>query len=149
MASVKGANFTNISASPVVKASSENVGGKLRVWHDTYEASSLASGSDISIAKIPAYATIHDVVIKADALGGSSTLIAGDSGDTNRFIDVVGTWNVAGQSQSMLGGSSTGAPVPAVTGLGHRYTSETDVLITTGGATISGTIYSWVFYPTE
>jgi len=36
-----------------------------------------------------------------------------------------------------------------VTGLGHRYTSETDVLITTGGATISGTIYSWVFYSTE
>ena len=149
MASVKGANITNLDAVPAVPASSEQVHGKMRVWHDTYEASSLASGSDITIARIPIHATIHNVVIKADALGGSSTLIVGDSGDTNRFIDSVGTWNVAGQSQSMLGGSSTGAPIPAVTGLGYRTTAETDILITTGGATISGTIYSWVFYSTE
>ena len=149
MASVKGANITNIDATPVVKVSSENAGGKLRVWHDTYEASSLASGSDITIARIPAGATIHDVIIKADALGGSVTLIAGDSGDDNRFIDAVGTWNVAGQSQSMWAGSSTGAPIPAVTGLGHRYTAETDIIITTGGATISGTIFMWVVYSVE
>ena len=149
MASVKGANITNIDATPVVKVSSENAGGKLRVWHDTYEASSLASGSDITVARIPAGATIHDVIIKADALGGSVTLIAGDSGDDNRFIDAVGTWNVAGQSQSMQAGSSTGAPIPAVTGLGYRVTSETDILITTGGASASGTIYSWVIYSTE
>ena len=149
MASVKGANITNMDATPIVKVSSEEAGGKLRVFHDTYEASTLASGSDITIARIPINATIHDVVLKCDALGGSSTLIVGDSDDTNRFIDSVGTWNVAGQSQSMLAGSSTGAPIPAVTGLGYRTTAETDVLITTGGATISGTIFCWVIYSVE
>ena len=149
MASVNGANITNIEASPITKVSSEEVGGKLRVWHDSYEASSLASGSDITMARMPAGSTVHNVVLKCDALGGSSTLIVGDSSDTNRFIDSVGTWNVAGQSQSMWAGSSTGAPIPAVTGLGYRYTSETDIIITTGGATISGTIFMWVVYSVE
>ena len=149
MASVKGANLTNMDATPVVKVSSENAGGKLRVFHDTYEASSLASGSDITIARIPINATIHDVIIKADALAGSSTLTVGDSGDADRFLGIVGTWNVAGQSQSMLAGSSTGAPIPAVTGLGYRTTAETDILITTGGGTASGTIFCTVMYSTE
>ena len=149
MASVNGAKITNIEATPITKVSSEEVGGKLRVFHDTYEASSLASGSDITMARMPAGATVHNVVLKCDALGGSSTLIVGDSSDTNRFIDAVGTWNVAGQSQSMWAGSSTGAPIPAVTGLGYRYTSETDIIITTGGATISGTIFMWVVYSVE
>ena len=58
MASVKGANITNIDATPIVKVSSENAGGKIRVYHDTYEAASLASGSDITIARIPKHATI-------------------------------------------------------------------------------------------
>lgn len=149
MASVKGVNITNLTATPVVKASSEQVGGKLRVFHDTYEASSLASGSDITLAKIPAYATIHDVVVKCDALGAGVTLKVGDSGDDDRYIGVTGTWNVAGQSQSMLAGSSTGAPIAAVTGVGYRVTSETDIVITTGGAAATGTIYMWVVYSTE
>jgi len=149
MASVKGANITNMDATPIVKVDSENAGGKMRIFHDTYEASSLASGSDITIARIPKDATIHDVVLKCDALGGSVTLIVGDSSDDNRYISATGTWNAAGQSQSMQAGSSTGAPVTAVTGLGHRTTAETDILITTGGASATGTIFCWVYYTTE
>ena len=149
MASVKGANITNIDATPIVKVSSENAGGKIRVYHDTYEAASLASGSDITIARIPKHATIHDVIVKCDALGSGVTLKVGDSGDDDRYITVVGTWNVAGQSQSMLAGSSTGAPVPAVTGLGYRTSDETDILITTGGGTATGTIFAWVMYSVE
>ena len=149
MASVKGANITNMDATPIVKVSSENAGGKIRVFHDTYEASSLASGSDITIARIPKNATIHDVIIKCDALGSGVTLKVGDSEDDDRYITVVGTWNVAGQSQSMLAGSSTGAPVPAVTGLGYRTTAETDIIITTGGAAATNTIFCWVMYSVE
>tara|TARA_A100001015_G_C14604234_1_gene561636 strand:+ start:43 stop:492 length:450 start_codon:yes stop_codon:yes gene_type:complete len=149
MASVKGANITNMDATPIVKVDSENAGGKMRVFHDTFEASSLTSGSDITIARIPKDATIHDVVLKCDALGSSVTLKVGDSGDDDRYIGVTGTWNVAGQSQSMQAGSSTGAPIAAVTGLGHRTTAETDILITTGGASATGTIFCWVYYTTE
>ena len=147
MASVKGVNITNIDATPVVNVDSENAGGKLRVFHDTYEAASLASGSDITIARIPVNATIHDVILKCDALGGSSTLKVGDSGDDDRYLAAVGTWNAAGQVQSMLGGST--AANTAVAGLGYRTTASTDIVITTGGATISGTIYCWVYYTVE
>jgi len=145
MASVKSSAITNLDSVPAVNADGGN-NSPMMVWHDTYEASSLASGSDITIARIPAGATIHDVVIKADALGGSSTLIVGDSSDDNRFLAAVGTWNVAGQTQSMLGGSSTGAATTAVTGVGYKVSSQTDIVITTGGATISGTIYAWVYW---
>jgi hypothetical protein len=149
MASVKSVNITNLDSVPVVLSSSEEVGGKLRVFYDTYEASSLASGSDITIARIPANATIHDVIVKADALGSGVTLSVGDSASASRYIGVTGTWNVAGQTQSMLSGASTGVPVTAVTGLGYRTTASSDILITTGGATASGTIYSWVYYTVE
>ena len=143
MASVKGVAITNLDAVPAVKAGGGNL-SPMMIWHDTYEASSLASGSDITIARIPAGSTIHDVIVKADALGGSSTVIVGESGDTDRFLAAVGTWNAAGQCQSMLAGST--AANTAVAGLGYKVTSETDILITTGGATISGTIYFWVHY---
>ncbi len=143
MASVKGVAITNLDAVPAVNSDGGNL-SPMMVWHDTYEASSLASGSDITIARIPAGSTIHDVVIKADALGGSSTLKVGDSGDDDRYLAAVGTWNAAGQCQSMLAGST--AANTAVAGLGYKVSEATDLKITTGGATISGTIYFWVYY---
>ena len=147
MASVKGVNYTNITADPIVNVDSEQLGGKLRVSYDTYEASSLASGSDITIGRVPANATIIDVILKCDALGGSSTLKVGDSGDDDRYLAVVGTWNAAGQVQSMLGGST--AANTAMGGLAYRTTAETDIVITTGGAAISGNIHCWVMYTVE
>jgi len=143
MASVKSVAITNLDAVPSVMSDGGNLSA-MKVWHDTYEASSLASGSDITIARIPAGSTIHDVIIKADALGGSSTLTVGDSDDADRFLAAVGTWNAAGQCQSMLAGST--APNTAVAGLAYKVSSQTDIVITTGGATISGTIYAWVYY---
>ena len=143
MASVKSVAITNLDAVPSVMSDGGNLSG-MKVWHDTYEASSLASGSDITIARIPAGATIHDVIVKADALGGSSTLKVGDSGDDDRYLAAVGTWNAAGQAQSMLAGST--AANTAVAGLGYKVSSATDLKITTGGASITGTIYFWVYY---
>ena len=143
MASVKSVAITNLDAVPAVNSDGGNL-SPMMVWHDTYEASSLASGSDITIARIPAGATIHDVIVKADALGGSSTLTVGDSGAADGYLAAVGTWNAAGQAQSMLAGST--AANTAVAGLGYKVSEATDLKITTGGATISGTIYFWVYY---
>ena len=69
MASVKGTNFTNITADPIVKIDSGEWSGKMRVQYDTYEASSLASGSDISVARLPKGAKVYDIVVHFDALG--------------------------------------------------------------------------------
>ena len=143
MASVKSVAITNLDAVPAVNSDGGNL-SPMMVWHATYEASSLASGSDITIARIPAGATIHDVILKCDALGGSSTLKVGDSGDDDRYLAAVGTWNAAGQAQSMLAGST--AANTAVAGLGYKVSSATDLKITTGGASITGTIYFWVYY---
>ena len=144
MSSVKGVNYTNITATPIVKTDSEVQGAEIRVSYDQYEAASLASGSDITMCRVPANATVIDVILKCDALGGSSTLKVGDSGDDDRYLAAVGTWNAAGQVQSMLGGST--APNTAVAGMGYRTTADTDMIITTGGATISGTLYMTVLY---
>ena len=86
MASVKGTNFTNITADPIVKIDSGEWSGKMRVQYDTYEASSLASGSDISVARLPKGAKVYDVAIHNDALGSGVTLAVGDSADADRYI---------------------------------------------------------------
>ena len=103
MASVKGVNITNLDSTPSVKASSEQVGGKIRVFHDTFEASSLASGSDITMARLPAFATIHDVVVKCDALGGSSTLKVGDSGENTG--DIISNSSYSTAFKSLVSGN--------------------------------------------
>ena len=140
MASVKGVNFTNITADPIVNADSGEWSGKLRVQYDTYEASSLASGSDISVARLPKGAKVYDIVVHFDALGSSSTVKVGDSGDDDRYIAATSTASAGQMSMSQEG---------AIDGVGYEQTAETDILLTTGSAAISGTIKCAVFYTVE
>jgi len=139
MASVKATNITNLDASPSVLANAGDVHGSVRVFKDTYEASSLASGSDITVARLPLGARVVDILVKADALGSSVTLAVGDSGDADRYITAT-TMNTADKGISLGVDGEIGA-------IGNEIgTGETDVLITTGGATASGTITSVVYY---
>ena len=140
MASVKGANFTNITADPIVKIDSGEWSGKMRVQYDTYEASSLASGSDISVARLPKGAKVYDIVVHFDALGGSTTISVGDSGAAARYIAATSTSSAGQMSMSQEG---------AIDGVGYENTAETDVLLTTGGGSISGTIKCVVMYVVE
>jgi len=140
MASVKGVNITNIDATPVVKVSSDEAGGKLRVYYDSYEASSLASCSDITIARLPKGAKVYDVVIHHDALGSGVTLAVGDSADADRYI----TATAAATAGKILM-SEDGA----IDGVAYEQTAETDVLITTGGGTATGTIKCQVWFTIE
>ena len=140
MASVKGVNFTNITADPVVNADSSEWSGKLRVQYDTYEASSLASGSDISVARLPKGAKVYDIVVHFDALGGSTTISVGDSGAAARYIAATSTSSAGQMSMSQEG---------AIDGVGYENTAETDVLLTTGGGSITGTIKCVVMYVVE
>ena len=140
MASVKGVNFTNITADPIVNADSGEWSGKLRVQYDTYEASSLASGSDISVARLPKGAKVYDIVVHFDALGGSTTISVGDSGAAARYIAATATSSAGQMSMSQEG---------AIDGVGYENTAETDVLLTTGGGSITGTIKCVVMYVVE
>ena len=140
MASVKGVNFTNITADPVVNADSGEWSGKLRVQFDTFEASSLASGSDISVARLPSGAKVYDVAIHHDALGSGVTLAVGDSEDADRYITATAAANAGVISMHNDG---------AIDGVGFEQTAETDILVTTGGGSASGTIKCMVFYVVE
>lgn len=140
MASVKGVNITNMDAVPAVKADAAQVHGRLRVAYDTYEASSLASGSDITVARLPAGATVYDIVIVHDALNTSVTLAVGDSSDADRYITAT-----AAATAGKIVLSEDGA----IDGFGYENSSQTDVLITTGGASASGTIKCVVYYTVD
>ena len=139
MASVKGTNFTNITADPVVKIDSGEWSGKMRVQYDTYEASSLASGSDISVARLPKGSKVYDIVVHFDALG-SATISVGDSGAAARYIAATSVSSAGQMSMSQEG---------AIDGVGYENTAETDILLTTGSASISGTIKCVVMYTVE
>ncbi len=140
MASVKGVNFTNITATPVVKADSSEWHGNIRVQYDSYEASSLASGSDISVARLPKGAKVYDIIVHFDALGGSSTISVGDADSAARYIAATSTASAGQMSMSQEG---------AIDGVGYEQTAETDIILTTGGASISGTIKCVVMYSVE
>jgi len=140
MASVKGTNFTNITASPAVNADSSEWSGKLRVQYDVYEASSLASGSDISVARLPKGAKVYDVVIHHDAVGSGVTLAVGDSADADRYITAT-----AAASAGKVFMSEDGA----IDGVAYEQTAETDGLVTTGGGTATVTIKCQVIYAVE
>lgn len=139
MASVKGVNFTNITATPVVKADSSEWHGNLRVQYDSYEASSLAAGSDISVARLPKGAKVYDVIVHFDALGASTTIKVGDSADDDRYIAATATTSAGQMSMSQEG---------AIAGFGYEQTAETDIILTTAG-TATGTIKCAVIYSVE
>ena len=136
MASVKGVNFTKRTAEPVEKVIASQSHGRLRVQYDSYEASSLASGSDISVAKLPAGAIVYDIVVHFDALG-SATIAVGDSTDADRYITATSVSSAGQMAMSKEG---------AIDGFGYENTAETDILLTTGSAAISGTVKCAVFY---
>jgi len=140
MSSVKGVNITNLDAVPAVAAPVDETGGRLRVWKDTYEASSLATGSDITIARLPKGANVYDVIIHHDALGTGVTLKVGDASDDDRYITATAAATAGNLSLSADG---------AIGGFGYENTTETDVVITTGGGSATGTIACAILYTVD
>tara|TARA_R100001082_G_scaffold55930_1_gene30799 strand:- start:350 stop:826 length:477 start_codon:yes stop_codon:yes gene_type:complete len=158
MATVYGVNFTKYDQSdPRKMADVAEVGARMRVQYDTYEADALGAGSTISMARMPKGARVWNVVLITDDLSGSGTLQVGDSGDPNRFIteSICGDANKvhymhpkahASDSNVTLLGGVSGTGIDA---FGYEYTSETDIIITTATASISGTINLAVFYTVD
>jgi len=137
MSSVKSVNMSNITATPQVNADSSEVHGRMRVWYDVYEATALASGSDITVARLPKGAVVYGVTIMHDALGTGVTIQVGDASDGDRYIT---------STAAATAGQVTLADDGVIGGFGYQNTSETDVLITTGGAAATGTIKCAITY---
>ena len=112
------------------------IGGKVRVMSDSYEASSLASGSVIEVGHtLPVGATVLRVEVACDALG-SATIDVGDADDTNRYLSAQ---SVA--SAALLVNDETD-------GVGYTTdgTDDTQVIITTASASITGTLRVNIYY---
>lgn len=138
MANFYGVNITNLDASPAVLPDADDWHGKVRVQHDQYEAASLAAGSVVYVARLPAGARVVNWTVKADALGSSVTLKLGDTADDDRYLGAT-AYNTANLAkQTLIDG--------LIAGVMYQYAAQTDLIITTAGATANGTIESVVEY---
>ena len=160
MAAVYGVNFTkNFPAEAGSSAAQSQVdvsevGGRMRVVYDTYEASSLGAGSTVSMFKLPKGARVWQMILITDDLSGSGTLQVGDADDPNRFIteSICGDANKvhymhpkahASDSNVTLLGGVSGTGIDA---FGYALTAETTVIITTATAAITNTINLCCWY---
>ena len=83
MATVYSAQRTNSRATPAVMNKANEMGGRVRVAHGTYEASSLAAASTIEMFTLPDGARLLEGSLAHDALGAGTTLSVGHAAYKN------------------------------------------------------------------
>jgi hypothetical protein len=150
MATVYSAQRTNSRATPAVMNKANELAGRIRVAHGTYEASSLASGDVIEMFTLPDGARLLEGSLAHDALGGSTTLSVGYAAHTNS----AGTAVSAAPAAYKAAAASTAAQkvdILATLALGsgtETDTNEDGVVITAtmGGAAGTGTIEVTIKY---
>ena len=163
-----GANYTLVyqplDGKPSMPPASQ-VGGRLRIWHDTYTTTAIEANSTIFVAKMPKMAVLYDAFITAEALGSGVKLALGTDAftvsgtttaeDVDRFITAT-VMHTAGKTIGMLprptgtaDGPSTIASGTAHLAVGYEFLTETNIIIRTSVATLTadkvikvGLIYS-------
>ncbi len=149
MATVYSVQQTNATADPVVKNPSNVLGGRIRVAHGVYEASSLADGSTIQMFVLPDGARLLEGSLAHDALGGGTTLSVGYAAHTT----AAGAAVSASAAAYKAAAASTGAQkvdILAKLALGSGTVTDTNedgVIITaTNAGTATGTIEVTIKY---
>ena len=150
MATVYSAQRTNSRATPAVMNKANEMSGRIRVAHGTYEASSLASGDVIEMFIMPDGARLLEGSLAHDALGSSTTLSVGYAAHTN----AAGTAVSAAAAAYKAAAASTSAQkvdILATLALGSGTETDTNgsgvaVTVTMGGAAGTGTIEVTIKY---
>ena len=150
MATVYSAQRTNTRATPAVMNKANELGGRIRVAHGTYEASSLASGDVIEMFILPDGARLLTGSLAHDALGASTTLSVGYAAHTN----AAGTAVSASAAAYKAAAASTSAAkndILATLALGSGSETDTNedgvaITVTMGGAAGTGTIELTIMY---
>lgn len=150
MATVYSAQRTNLRGTPAVMVKANELGGRVRVAHGTYEASSLASGDVVEMFILPDGARLLEGSLAHDALGASTTLSVGYGAHT----DASGTAVAASAAAYKAAAASTSAQkVDVIATLALGSGSETDanedgfpVTVSMGGAAGTGSIELTVKY---
>ena len=83
MATRHSVQRTNTRATPIVKNPANAMGGRIRVAHGVYEASSLASGDVVEMFTLPDGARLIEGSLAHDALASSTTLSVGFAAHVN------------------------------------------------------------------
>lgn len=150
MATVYSAQRTNSRAIPVVMNKANELAGRVRVAHGTYEASALASGDVIEMFILPDGARILQGSIAHDALGSSTTLSVGYAAHTNAAGTAVSA-SAAAYKAAAASSSAGKADILATLALGSGTELDANedgvpVTVTMGGAAGTGTIELTILY---
>jgi hypothetical protein len=126
------------------------LGGRIRVAHGTYEASSLASGDVIEMFVLPDGARLLTGSLAHDALSASTTLSVGYAAHTNAAGTAV---SAAAAAYKAAASSASAAKNDILATLALGSGSEVDanedgmpVTVTMGGAAGTGTIELTIMY---
>lgn len=150
MATVYSAQRTNTRATPAVMNKANELGGRVRVAHGTYEASALASGDVIEMFVLPDGARLLEGSLAHDALGASTTLSVGYAAHTNAAGTAVSA-SAAAYKAAAASTSAQKVDVLATLALGSGSETDTNedgvaITVTMGGAAGTGTIELTVKY---
>lgn len=150
MATVYSAQRTNTRANPTVKNKANELGGRIRVAHGTYEASSLASGDVIEMFVLPSGARLVTGWLANDALGASTTVSVGYAAHTKADGTAVSA-AAAGYLAATSTASAAKTPILATLALGSGSVVDANqngmtVTATMGGAAGTGTIEVTILY---
>jgi hypothetical protein len=139
MANVYGVNYTKELAGIYPK---DFLGpewkGKVKVLTESYTCAALASGQTIGVGKLKKDSVFLDAIVSNAALGTSTTLSLGDASDAVRFM--------AATSTSSAGTQRILSTAAANKGIGYKYTADTEIILTVGGAAATGIIQVAIFY---
>jgi len=139
------ANYYGVNKTKTLTPTGENIvsagdlGGRVRVMYDSYEAAGEAAGSIIYMGqKLPVGARVLEVILAHDAVG-SATIKVGDIDDDDRYIAAssVSSAGILGMDEAAL-----------VDGLGYEVDGDNDqdIILTTASAAITGTLKLIVYY---
>lgn len=153
MATVYSAQRTNTRANPTVKNKANELGGRVRIAHGTYEASALASGDVIEMFVLPSGARLIEGSLAHDALGASTTLSVGYAAHTSSAGAAVAA-SAAAYKAAAASTSAQKVDILATLALGSGSVTDTDangviVTATMGGAAGTGTIEVTIMYAVD
>ena len=134
MAAVKGVNKTLVDAGGLQSAMLRGQNdARRKSTVDSYEAAVLVLASTIQVGStLPKGARIKEIILHADALGGSVTLAVGDSVTADRYITAT-AMNTANKVTKLTQIAGRDYVIGTNTG-------DNQIVITTAGASASGTI---------
>lgn len=150
MATVYSAQRTNSRATPAVMNKANEMSGRIRVAHGTFEASSLASGDVIEMFIMPDGARLLEGSLAHDAMGSGTTLSVGYAAHTNAAGTAV---SAAAAAYKAAAASTSAQKVDVIATLALGSGTELDanedgvpVTVTMGGAAGTGTVELTVKY---